>query len=377
MMYVALKPIYLYASGLLQIADIFLIFAAGFYLVSRRGKIYINSYYRAIVLSFLFVCLYQIYINMIWSICISQWSMNKNSLYYVYNLIVFSLFLILADEYGSEKIIKMAGKGLFIASIIIAFALLIIDNSGIRNTGLFNNPNQLGLFALLSLSYPVLFPEAVNRVELIVIEIVSIFAIIKSGSKASFIGAVFLVLFYIVFIQTHKGIVGLLRSVILAGLLFAGLYILFISDNQHIIHNSSIIFFRNRIINLNNEADSNLATGRGYDRIFEMGIHFLWGMGEGASSRYTSLSGKETHSLYANLLVSYGLIGALGYVRAFSKCIISKNRTAINICGLAGFMLYGLTHNSTRNTIFWILLAAVVSRNCTNSDVSVSPQFYE
>ena len=113
-----------------------------------------------------------------------------------------------------------------------------------------------------------------------------------------------------------------------------------------------------RILHMADKADSDLATGRGYARIFEMGVNFFWGMGEGAFYRFHTLKGLEVHSLFVNLLVSYGVIGALGYIFIVGYALINGGkRTLYNMAGFSGIFVYSFTHNSIRNSVVWLILA--------------------
>ena len=114
------------------------------------------------------------------------------------------------------------------------------------------------------------------------------------------------------------------------------------------------------MLNLSAERDSALGTGRGYDRIREMGIHFLWGMGEGAYGRFQTMSGREVHSTFASLLVSYGLFGLLGYLVLFFKGFVNKRSLLRNLSIMSGIFLYQLSHNGIRNTLLWLVIVLLL-----------------
>ena len=108
------------------------------------------------------------------------------------------------------------------------------------------------------------------------------------------------------------------------------------------------------------ENDSDLGSGRGYDRIGELGYHFLWGMGEGAYGRFEALTNREVHATFVNILVSYGVIGLLVYFWILLSPMAMKQQTVRNYACYSGVLLYFLTHNGVRNTILWMLLAIVM-----------------
>lgn len=196
----------------------------------------------------------------------------------------------------------------------------------------------------------------------VIILFLSILACILSGSKAAII-SMGILLFIIVTSREKKSI----YSYLMLFTLIIGLCVmvwLFLYGNISIItDNTRLLFIRNRIIGMNTENDSSLGTGRGYDRIYEMGNNLLWGIGEGAYNRFITMRGKEIHSTYATLFVSYGVIGFLSYALVFKLCLGKKRIFIKNLLYISGVALYAITHNGLRNTLLWILLAIILTMN--------------
>jgi hypothetical protein len=113
----------------------------------------------------------------------------------------------------------------------------------------------------------------------------------------------------------------------------------------------------NRLINFAKESDSSLLV-RGYFVFLESNsLQAIFGMGP---ENVFSIKGYEIHSTFMMILTSYGLIGFLifGLLMLFWILDIKKSygiRGVICIC--APTLLYGLTHNGIRFSMFWIIFA--------------------
>ncbi|MBR3158546.1 MAG: hypothetical protein IKF14_05515 [Atopobiaceae bacterium] len=83
-------------------------------------------------------------------------------------------------------------------------------------------------------------------------------------------------------------------------------------------------------------------------------------MGEGSYGRFESLAGYGVYSTYVALLVSYGLVGLVGYSVLFGRCVWQKGAIAHNFVLLSGILFYQLVHNGIRNIIVWMLLATIL-----------------
>ena len=140
------------------------------------------------------------------------------------------------------------------------------------------------------------------------------------------------------------------------------IYLVMYSESESLQQNYYVSKVRSQIFNMANENDSDLGTGRGYDRIREIGVFVVTGVGQGGYKRFTSISGKELHSTFASLIVNYGLIGLTGYAVLFSKAALSHKRWVFNLLAMSGILLYSITHNGIRSSILWTLLSMMLLR---------------
>ena len=270
--------------------------------------------------------------------------------------------LMILQDSDQASVAKYVLMGCFI-SIAITSVGLFLRIGGIRRLGFFNNPNQLGYYALIILSLLLFFFDSAALWQKLSIGAMSIWAIMTSGSKAAFLGAVILIFLKILF-GNGRNDRTMNKLIIQMFILFAAtfmLYELLFSNSSFILSNRTLLFVRWRILTLASENDSALGSGRGYDRVFEMGHHFLWGMGEGAYSRFVSMNGLEAHSSYVTILVSYGIIGLMVYAKLIWEFISDKRELKNNLIVLSGIFAYAFTHNGLRNTLLWIFLAIMFS----------------
>lgn len=360
--YIALKPLYLWSSGSLQVADIFMLLGLVYLVFSKGGKLRLNHSSSRLMMLFFFMVLYQAIINGIWSAIIGS-NISKATLYYTFNMFAVLLTLLILQDCRHERVSYYVLIGCFV-SLFITNIGLFLKIGGVRRLGFFNNPNQLGYYALLILSIYLYYNESANRFLKISIVAMSVWAIIASGSKAAFVGAVILILLHLLFGKGREGktLNRLIVQIILLALMAIMLYILFFSNSNLALSNRTLLFVRRRMLAMTTENDSALGASRGYDRIWELGSNFLWGMGEGYYQRFTTLSGLEAHSNYVTLIVSYGVFGILGYALLLWKFISYRPCLKNNLIIISGVMIYGITHNGLRNTLLWILLTIMFSQ---------------
>lgn len=358
-LYFALKPIYLWESGSLQISDLLLVLFMAFMIFRDRGRIRFDRKSKPVAGFLMLLVFYQFAVNCIWFFITRHVSLLKSSTYYIFNAFAFIATLSVCARDGVEKIKKAVAKGC-VVSMILTILGLALATGGSRGVGFFNNPNQLGYYAIIILSLWMYFHEEFNVLQGGILLFGACWAIIASISKAAIIGAFGLFIVYLLFYRKKNTLSRLLLRIAALTLVFGIIYLLFFSESKFVLNNHTLATVRRRILYMSQENDSNLGTGRGYLRILELKHNFLWGMGEGANYRFTIKTNGEIHSTFASLLVSYGLLGFAAYVLFFIKCVVHRGCTARNLAVLSGVLFYSVTHNGIRNTLVWIILAVML-----------------
>jgi len=354
-LFFVLFPFYLFSSGQPQISHLILVVIYALVIFSMFTQFFNVVNQNLIFLLFL---IYVVFVNTIWLIVTYKMSFAVNSLFYVFNILLFySTYLLYIKGDIDANLIRNS----ILASLLIQFFLLL--QSGLdfsqRQMLFFNNPNQLGYYAIASLNiYFILgVNEVKNRdlvetIKSILVYLLSFILLVFSSSKAA-LASYFLIISYILYIEFVERVnlsKLLMASIGLVAILF------FISSNMDtidkIVEHTELF---NRTVHAGQESDDSLA-GRGYDRITLYSQYLFLGAGEGYFDRFIlSHHHGELHSTPANILFSYGVIGSLLFLIFFTNFFdfyISKV-----LFFMSPVLLYGLTHNGIRSPLFWIALA--------------------
>jgi hypothetical protein len=349
-LYIVLKPFYIFPSGIPQIADLVLVMII---CLTFYGEIKIKRYHYAFIISGILFISYTILVNGIWGIFLGGGiHLLKSSAFYIFNFLV-SLIIII-NFAKNKNLGNYLYKGTLI-SVIIQFVLLLL-NFGVsyRATNFFNNPNQLGYYALVSFALLIITGRTSNKNSVLHFTAIigSFILVLASLSKAAIISFILMYLFYI-FLEGKKGYwINLLFTLLLCLLLFfPG-----VSSEMNFLKNSDLyIKVEQRFLTIGKDGDDNIG-GRGYDRIKNHPEYTLFGAGEGEYSRFdTQIRGMEMHSTFGSLFFSYGLVGFTLFLILLYNAI--KFNRLVLLYPFIFIMIYGLTHNGIRNTFLWILLA--------------------
>ena len=365
--YMMLKPLYILPSGMPQISDVFLVLATCVYYVRRHGRLFLSKETYTWCCFFIITLFFQAIVNIVWFGITDDAEMLLKTVYYVFNFIVSMLCLSIGREIGSKNLKKALCIGCLLSITVASIGFVFSGRMSVRQTGFFNNPNQLGYYCICILTIIALFPDVLRKEQTIFILLVAMYGNILSLSKASIIGLFGMAICYTMWGGKKRSRATIVKQIVIIVIVFAFVYWFLYSNNQFIISNKVLRTLRNRILKMSSENDTQLGMGRGYDRIFELKKNILWGMGEGAFKRFKILPGYEVHSTYANLIVSYGLIGFVMYVWLFAKTVIKKGSTIRNLACLSGLLLYFITHNGIRNTLVWLILAVLFNEGKNNN----------
>ena len=348
-------PFYLFSSGQPQISHLILALLFAFVLFKMPSQFLNSIKENKRVMIFM---IYITYINLIWLILTEDTSFFVYTLFYLFNVLLFySTYLLYENSLISSKIIRVA----ILFTLIIQFIFLL--KSGLsfntRNMLFFNNPNQLGYFAIAIIN--IYFILGVNQkeedrgkleiIQNILVYVLAFILILFSSSKASIFSYI-LIMMYILYIELIERVNSL--KIFISILLAISLVIVFITNFNTISNMAENTALFNRTEKIGTESDDSLA-GRGYDRIVEYPKYLLFGAGEGDFKRFALSHHKgELHSTVANILFSYGIIGFIIFVSFFLNSKFYIKRVLFY---MSPILLYGLSHNGIRSPLFWIALA--------------------
>ena len=347
-LYFILAPFYLWQSGLPQLADFIFVLLILFLVVTGKFSVSINTDNKNFILTgFLFV-FYIFFVNLTWIMLLQTTDrFIMSSLFYLYNY--------------KNNIIKITFYAVLL-SIIIQIILYFIGGGfvGTRMVSSFNNPNQLGYFALMSASILIFASYKIQlKPKLLLLGIVfALILVFASLSKAAIISYIGLALFFLFSRNKNKKFKrNFTISVLLLVLIFSIAY----NTTSVIKHNQLISSVQSRIAKIGHDSDDTIE-GRYYHRIYAYPQYWLFGAGEGMYSRFNSRV--ELHSTLGNIQVSYGMIGTILFIILILLALKKDHYRSWYI--LFFIMMYGLTHNGIRNSLLWILLALI---SCNSSSI--------
>ena len=367
----ATKPLYLRSSGSVQLSDILFVLVFCLQLFNKPAITQTERENKWIS-AFLICVIYQFCINAFWTFRIQDqlledsYALLKSTLFYAFNFIVCITIFQLRSLRGYSYALKLYLIGTVLSIVIALVGLLTKSNSKIRATGTFNNPNQLGYFAIISLTAIVFFAKDINPTIRMVLVVFCICMSTVSMSKASIVASAILLFAYFLNSRDRVGVAKVF-SIFAAILAVAVLiYTLMYADWEFLSTKPFILSLRKRMGAITTENDSDLGLGRGYERVREIGFWNICGVGEGAYNRFEILKGKEVHSLFASFIVSYGYIGLLLLAWITFTPIFTNKRYLRGLLCFSGVMAYCVTHNGVRSTLLWALLAMLMIRPESN-----------
>lgn len=361
----ATKPLYLQKSGTLQISDILFVLVFGL-LFFNRSRIFQNDLEKKWLSVFLLCMMYQFTVNAFWYYRIQRESLVdaapllKSNLYYVFNFIVCLTIFQMRSVRGSSHTLKLYLLGCFLSVIVALIGVLMNYRWRGRASGSFNNPNQLGYFCIVVLTAVTFFAKKIKPSLRLILVVFCVGMSLLSMSKASIVASAVLLFAYFINSRDRVGpakLVSVLLSIIAVGVV---IYILMYADWEFLNEQPIVVSLRRRLGSITTENDSDLGSGRGYDRLREIGLWVLSGVGEGANGRFATMTGKEVHSLYASFIVSYGFIGFFMLIWIVSKPLFASKRYFRSLLCISGVLAYCVTHNGIRSTLLWALLAMLL-----------------
>ncbi|TJY33432.1 hypothetical protein [Pontimicrobium aquaticum] len=341
--YLIVFPFYAFESGNPQIADAFgaiLIFG---HISEILKNIKTNRFTKSL---FLFV-VYTFIVNAVWMLILGEFEIIKNSIFYFYS---FLMVLFLVGKIEDVSFLKFTFKAITVALILQLVLWPFVESEGVRNQMFFNNPNQLGLWALCLLIITSVITEIIKPKLLhsLIPLIIASFLIIISASRAALAGCLLFWMFYI--IKSRKYLILFITIVVIGSIFIGYNYDLNLSNFTALEYN---------IERLQSESISSNRSlgGRGYDRIVNYPQYLFFGAGEGLYERFNETI--ELHSIFANVLFSYGIIGFSMFIFAFSSLLKNKLTKIVIILFLA-LAVFAMVHMSLRVPFFWMTCLFIV-----------------
>ena len=302
--YFVVSIFYVFPPGAPQPADVLLMstLAAGMLLLQLR-----LPQDQALYLTLgLFLCWVTL-VNAIWFLQLNDAALLKKTLFYWYNAAVF-LFSATLGLHCLERLERLVRWACVVALLVeVLFLVLIWDETTLRAWGSFNNPNQMGYWALMTTTC---MAVASRRARLAPLDLLALgagmYIVALSLSKAASIAFMILIAL-IVLSRGWRRSVALPLAAALAIALVLELSTGAVSTRFSEIQTASAL--ADRLASIGEQKDNSLAH-RGYARILENPHYLALGAGEGGFERLNEAGrDQEFHSTLGNLLMSYGTVG--------------------------------------------------------------------
>lgn len=337
--------VYFFASGLPQISDylyVFFVFSTLFLYIKKREGLSFDFYFKL----FLVLVLWVLLVSIVWSIIRQNIEFMISPAYYFFNFAVAVCLFYYLRRQGITSIYNS-----IIISLLVSLIAVVFLGKGGRETGFFNNPNQLAYHTLCAACVFVVLIDFKFKMSVKhgVTFLSVIICLLSASSLAGFLG--FLVLVAACLYANRSRLIKLIKIVI--GLFFV-LFLFFVYDVSN--NNSIITTVENRLIRSESKID-NAYSERKYDRLLYFPEYIFLGAGEAEYNRFKPLEGGEIHSTYANLLFSYGIVG-LAIFLGLIVCFFNKLPIHVFIL-ICSPLVYSITHMGLRSTMFWVLLTIV------------------
>lgn len=344
MLSLVLCPFYVFKSGLPQPADAIALLVLP--LLVRRGFPTLpESLRRPLIALGIFVG-HVVVVNLVWGLLLIDYDVRKVgalgfAAFYLFNGYMVFVSVLLFAKHGPRFLTATVWATAVGVWVQVALFMVRGGSTGFRESLFFNNPNQLGYYALIAASLIAFgfqrgrLPSGLAAASLASCALFSALSL----SKAAMLGTVIV-----------AAVATLRRPILLVltcGIVLLGAQL---RDPTDLIDRIEY-----RISDMGDQGDDNLE-GRGYSRIERHPQYLVLGAGEVGHDRHGDFGG-ELHSSWATVLFSYGVVG-LGLLLHFLFRALRLVRP-MDLLFLAPVAFFGLTHNGLRFRLFWVFLGFV------------------
>jgi len=343
-------PLYLFRSGGLQISHLLIVIAFAVLVINRSFYLKVHLVQKLVLILFV----YSFFVEAT-SVLLGGPEKSLFSAFHIlFSFFSVAVFMVFIESDREFRLLKYAFylSGLVgLMGVFVVGVSLTTDTAGGRSVGTFNNPNQLGYFSVCYSCILCLlrYEKKVSSFVFWCFMGVAVFLAIASLSKAAMV-SIILVLLLASFVFLRSRAELLIGGGIAITLVFYICYLYWDGFFDQ-------LRFIQRLEGIGTGNDDS-AEERGYYLIFEAEWYeLLFGMG---LTKVKELVGHEVHSTIYSFFANYGMLGGVIFVIVLAIWAWGIFRSygflaVLLICGAP--MAYGLTHNGSRFTIFWLLIS--------------------
>jgi hypothetical protein len=353
--YVFLQPFYVFTSGLPQPGDLFVVILLPFIFFNWDGRL--SKRHLFALRPLMWFTVWVVVIAVGWAIAYGNYGVFGTNtflmypIYYVYNTLIFVGSLVLYRRFG-DRFLRVTLYTLYATVLLQVVASFVVPSTTQRGSVFFNNPNQLGYFALLVACLIVLLHWKLGQRLLITGGALTCCAYLAVASASRSALAGIAILFLVLLVANPRVIIA--ASLAAIGLVTVGGPI---ADAIHLTEKRAF----------KPSTQASFFEERGYDRIWKHKEYLLIGAGEGGLWRFDEtalVKQMEMHSSAGTILFSYGIVGVL----LFSAFVwrLARRASWRLLAVLLPPLIYAVAHQSLRFTLFWVLLAVFVAMKDTD-----------
>lgn len=391
LIYLLLKPFYLFKSGGLQIGDAFLLLSLVSLIISLKINVPLRQKFIDVINDnkhFVIFTVLALMVNVIYFLIFSNFEFLLSTLYFIFILIAIVLFGSFLRDRGFLVSVSKVFKFNLLLQVFLFITNLGKMYDPTRYMGTLNDPNQFGYYILISFFFIYVIKIVLDRKERVwPYFLIALFLIFLSASTGMILGlGMFLVLSLAYKVKSiaqlpYKTVQKAMYiiSIIVATILFIVLPLsAILSNERNVLKDSlgdSVVLDRltQKVDQASNEKGAELSVweDRGYDKIFHYPQYVLFGSGQGMYERFTKAATElEVHATFPATLFYYGIIPfAILLKWIYGKLKSSRPELLIVYAAL---FIESFTLLNQRQTLFWmiIMLAGI---SVVNTKVVASP----
>lgn len=350
-LFLFLRLFYLLDGGNAQPADYLLMAMTPFFfkLNALREVGRVNPWLIALIVL-------MISVNSGWFFMTGKTSIGVSALYYIYNITALVIAFTIRSS-NADVFDRVMLYVILLSAAIEVTALQVGPTSLYRSTGTFTNPNQLAYWALCAATLVTLVGGKHRLLQLAGLLLLSLAALMSVSRGGIFGMAILLILLFPTWVRNLH-----LRVLTLVAILF-GIAFVFSAFGDDIRNEFGIaqrLEARSEQRSSSEELDN-----RNFNRLTEEPGYIAVGAGEGGFDRFVTERYKykgyarvEIHNTYLTLLFCYGATGLFLFFGMLAAILKELPRQTFY---LSGILVYGMSHNGLRYTLFWIVLAVLLS----------------
>lgn len=346
-LFVLLTPVHVVRSGLPQPGDWLVIIFAPVVLIGWKGTL--DRATAGMIRPLLWFTVWVFAVNYAWALILGRFDNWKDfliiPLFYTFNAAIFLCALILARRHR-DAFLKVTVDVVYWTIIVFTVWSFAFSKGEFRTQLGFNNPNQLGYYALLAACLIAMAhrPLGMSRLKGAIGITCCAYLAMLSASRASVAGVVGLL---VVLLFSSP------RTIIIVGLAAVAL----VSVGGPVSHAIEVSQER---YEHGKDARMSFSEERGYDRMIAHPEYLVTGAGEGGFERFVKPGEptREFHSSVGTVVFSYGIVGIVLFSLFFVR-VVRRAPTRLAVM-LVPPLMYTVAHQGLRFTMFWVVLAAFV-----------------